>query len=205
MRASEPEESLLYTWSQPDGRAQVAAGRLCRGKPVTIVRPSTERSAARLAHQSGGLGVPSSNLGAPTNVPGGRCEARCAGRGRSVAHQCRTVAVSVNTALDPVLAGQTGKCLPLVTRAVLGIRTTPRQQHVFIALQTHNSFVRAEASRLPLLIRHACPPNPTHRLGRTNVTTRGRVYGDTGRHSSARKHRYSKVPLRRAAVNGSNF
>ena len=28
---------------------------------------TTERSAARLAHQSGGLGVPSSNLGAPTN------------------------------------------------------------------------------------------------------------------------------------------
>ena len=28
--------------------------------------PSAERSAARLAHQSGGLGVPSSNLGAPT-------------------------------------------------------------------------------------------------------------------------------------------
>src|SRR6204780_546867 len=27
----------------------------------------SERSAARLAHQSGGLGVPSSNLGAPTN------------------------------------------------------------------------------------------------------------------------------------------
>ena len=27
-----------------------------------------ERSAARLAHQSGGLGVPSSNLGAPTNT-----------------------------------------------------------------------------------------------------------------------------------------
>ena len=26
----------------------------------------SERSAARLAHQSGGLGVPSSNLGAPT-------------------------------------------------------------------------------------------------------------------------------------------
>ena len=67
MRASEPEESLLYTWSQPDGRAQVAADRLCGGKPVTIVRPSTERSAARLAHQSGGLGVPSSNLGAPTS------------------------------------------------------------------------------------------------------------------------------------------
>jgi hypothetical protein len=28
--------------------------------------PRSERSAARLAHQSGGLGVPSSNLGAPT-------------------------------------------------------------------------------------------------------------------------------------------
>src|SRR5712691_4862322 len=28
---------------------------------------SAERSAARLAHQSGGLGAPSSNLGAPTN------------------------------------------------------------------------------------------------------------------------------------------
>jgi hypothetical protein len=30
---------------------------------------SSERSAARLAHQSGGLGVPSSNLGAPTRKP----------------------------------------------------------------------------------------------------------------------------------------
>src|SRR6202041_1961417 len=30
----------------------------------------SERSAARLAHQSGGLGVPSSNLGAPTNKKG---------------------------------------------------------------------------------------------------------------------------------------
>src|SRR5713101_2465523 len=29
----------------------------------------SERSAARLAHQSGGLGVPSSNLGAPTTNP----------------------------------------------------------------------------------------------------------------------------------------
>ena len=29
---------------------------------------SAERSAARLAHQSGGLGVPSSNLGAPTST-----------------------------------------------------------------------------------------------------------------------------------------
>src|ERR1700722_9036546 len=31
----------------------------------------SERSAARLAHQSGGLGVPSSNLGAPTIKPPG--------------------------------------------------------------------------------------------------------------------------------------
>jgi hypothetical protein len=29
----------------------------------------SERGAAWLAHQSGGLGVPSSNLGAPTNIP----------------------------------------------------------------------------------------------------------------------------------------
>src|SRR5262249_43673972 len=34
---------------------------------ISIVRGRSERSAARLAHQSGGLGVPSSNLGAPTN------------------------------------------------------------------------------------------------------------------------------------------
>jgi hypothetical protein len=39
---------------------------LCLGGAVTIVRAISERSAARLAHQSGGLGVPSSNLGAPT-------------------------------------------------------------------------------------------------------------------------------------------
>src|SRR5258705_13860428 len=41
--------------------------RLLPLPPLTIVRRSAERSAARLAHQSGGLGVPSSNLGAPTN------------------------------------------------------------------------------------------------------------------------------------------
>ncbi len=36
---------------------------------VFVPRPAlAERSAARLAHQSGGLGVPSSNLGAPTNT-----------------------------------------------------------------------------------------------------------------------------------------
>jgi hypothetical protein len=41
--------------------------RLRPSPPITIVRGRSERSAARLAHQSGGLGVPSSNLGAPTN------------------------------------------------------------------------------------------------------------------------------------------
>ena len=41
--------------------------RLRPPAPITIVRRHSERSAARLAHQSGGLGVPSSNLGAPTN------------------------------------------------------------------------------------------------------------------------------------------
>ena len=40
--------------------------RLHRLPPTTIVPRHSERSAARLAHQSGGLGVPSSNLGAPT-------------------------------------------------------------------------------------------------------------------------------------------
>ncbi len=33
------------------------------------IKGQSERSAARLAHQSGGLGVPSSNLGAPTKSP----------------------------------------------------------------------------------------------------------------------------------------
>jgi hypothetical protein len=49
-------------------RCGVADGeRMLRLKlPVTIVAPSSERSAARLAHQSGGLGVASSNLAAPT-------------------------------------------------------------------------------------------------------------------------------------------
>jgi hypothetical protein len=51
-----------------DRAAGIGAGdRLRRPPPVTIVRGRSERSAARLAHQSGGLGVPSSNLGAPTN------------------------------------------------------------------------------------------------------------------------------------------
>ena len=39
---------------------------LLRPLPAPIVRRITERSAARLAHQSGGLGVASSNLAAPT-------------------------------------------------------------------------------------------------------------------------------------------
>ena len=47
----------------------IGSDRLHRPPPVTIVRRRSERSAARLAHQSGGLGVPSSNLGAPTIKP----------------------------------------------------------------------------------------------------------------------------------------
>ena len=40
----------------------------CTGQwPGVDLPPLAERSAARLAHQSGGLGVPSSNLGAPTS------------------------------------------------------------------------------------------------------------------------------------------
>ncbi len=46
-----------------------ARARSCAGSPGGVVVASAERSAARLAHQSGGLGVPSSNLGAPTNAP----------------------------------------------------------------------------------------------------------------------------------------
>jgi hypothetical protein len=42
-------------------------GRLQQSPPIGIICEQSERSAARLAHQSGGLGVPSSNLGAPTN------------------------------------------------------------------------------------------------------------------------------------------
>jgi hypothetical protein len=42
--------------------------RLPREGVLSIVRRTSERSAARLAHQSGGLGVPSSNLGAPTKL-----------------------------------------------------------------------------------------------------------------------------------------
>jgi hypothetical protein len=42
--------------------------RPCAGCGASVEVPAlAERSAARLAHQSGGLGVPSSNLGAPTN------------------------------------------------------------------------------------------------------------------------------------------
>ena len=49
----------------PEGRP----ARPCAGCGASVEVPAlAERSAARLAHQSGGLGVPSSNLGAPTNT-----------------------------------------------------------------------------------------------------------------------------------------
>ena len=40
--------------------------RMLRARTAHYSHPFSERSAARLAHQSGGLGIPSSNLGAPT-------------------------------------------------------------------------------------------------------------------------------------------
>jgi hypothetical protein len=48
---------------RPNRRDLHSSRRSARHRPPV----PAERSAARLAHQSGGLGVPSSNLGAPTN------------------------------------------------------------------------------------------------------------------------------------------
>ena len=48
-------------------RFAAAGARPCACAPGSVAIATAERSAARLAHQSGGLGVPSSNLGAPTN------------------------------------------------------------------------------------------------------------------------------------------
>ena len=48
-----------HYWLLRPRAARLSSGRIAMA----------ERSAARLAHQSGGLGVPSSNLGAPTNKP----------------------------------------------------------------------------------------------------------------------------------------
>ena len=45
------------------------AAHSCASRPRGVEVSPAECSAARLAHQSGGLGVPSSNLGAPTNIP----------------------------------------------------------------------------------------------------------------------------------------
>ena len=63
----------LMAASRPYARRRLAPRhdavprRPCTARPPgVVVCPKSERSAARLAHQSGGLGVPSSNLGAPT-------------------------------------------------------------------------------------------------------------------------------------------
>jgi hypothetical protein len=64
-RAALPEQSVTYgERHQPYQPGQAEAAKCGRR---TEVAPSSERSAARLAHQSGGLGVASSNLAAPTN------------------------------------------------------------------------------------------------------------------------------------------
>jgi hypothetical protein len=61
----------LWDLGADDGRmtCRKHAGLHVLGPLALRNRPlvPAERSAARLAHQSGGLGVPSSNLGAPTN------------------------------------------------------------------------------------------------------------------------------------------
>ena len=53
------------------GRSAAVRGRRagpCTPRGCVVHVAATERSAARLAHQSGGLGVESSNLSAPTNI-----------------------------------------------------------------------------------------------------------------------------------------
>ena len=64
----------LMVASQPYSRRRLAPRRDAVPQAALLRRSAArrrgfgpaERSAARLAHQSGGLGVPSSNLGAPT-------------------------------------------------------------------------------------------------------------------------------------------
>src|SRR6185503_4289576 len=64
-RAVGADGGLAFCRTQPRGAA--FRRRPCTGPTGGLVLAPAERSAARLAHQSGGLGVPSSNLGAPTN------------------------------------------------------------------------------------------------------------------------------------------
>jgi hypothetical protein len=52
---------------QPDLQSETPLPETCGRRRGSPSKALAERSAARLAHQSGGLGVPSSNLGAPTN------------------------------------------------------------------------------------------------------------------------------------------
>ncbi len=73
-RAVGPDGGLAALSGRRAGPAATALSEARRPDPAPLHvrrrqrrRLSAERSAARLAHQSGGLGVPSSNLGAPTN------------------------------------------------------------------------------------------------------------------------------------------
>src|SRR5580700_10959653 len=62
---------IRLTAGQNPGAGCAVPPRVAAQGPVPYsARQYSERSAARLAHQSGGLGVPSSNLGAPTIWPG---------------------------------------------------------------------------------------------------------------------------------------
>src|SRR6476661_4664798 len=62
-----PSSWLLDSRLRGNERITNTRSYSCAGPPGGVVVASAERSAARLAHQSGGLGVPSSNLGAPTS------------------------------------------------------------------------------------------------------------------------------------------
>ena len=57
----------LMAASRSARRVSAAGPALAPAHAGSVAIAAAERSAARLAHQSGGLGVPSSNLGAPTN------------------------------------------------------------------------------------------------------------------------------------------
>ena len=84
------------------GRAAASAAALPPHYPLTIVRRTSERSAARLAHQSGGLGVASSNLAAPTK----RSRAKSGGRCRAVAQNLSEKFNDFNWSAYPSTDGQ---------------------------------------------------------------------------------------------------
>jgi hypothetical protein len=64
----DPWREVAAQGSNELGEEMPVSSALLHHWPISaILFGRSERSAARLAHQSGGLGVPSSNLGAPTS------------------------------------------------------------------------------------------------------------------------------------------